>query len=185
MRIGYARVSTVGQSFDEQVERLTAEGCEKIFSEKISGAKRDRPELAEAIDFASAGDTFMVTKLDRLARSTFELTQIGERLKDKGVGFVVVDQPEINTTTPTGQLVYTILGALGQFERDLIVTRTGEGRKAAIKKGVRFGRKPQLKTKQIKELRVDFKAGVERAELAKKYKLSVSSVYRLCSNPAP
>ena len=183
MRIGYARVSTTGQSLDQQREKLGADGCEKIFEEQVSGAKKDRPELALALDFAREGDVIVVTKLDRLARSSFHLAQIAEGLQTKKVDLVVLDQSGIDTTKPTGKLLYTMLGAIAQFERGLIVERTTEGRRTARDKGVQFGPKRKLTKGQLTELRREFKDGVNRTELAERYKISVGSVYRLCSTP--
>ena len=182
MRIGYARVSTTGQSLKQQREKLKADGCEKIFDEKLSGAKKDRPELELALDFAREGDAIVVTKLDRLARSSFHLAQIAEQLQLKGVDLVVLDQSGIDTTKPTGKLLYTMLGAIAQFERDLIVERTTEGRAEARRQGVKFGPKNKLNKKQLKELRAYFAVGDNRGKLAKKYNISEGSVYRLCSD---
>jgi len=110
LRIGYARVSTQGQSLDNQVERLKASGCEKLFTEKYSGARSDRKQLQAVLDFVREGDALVVTKLDRLARSAVDLGQIARKLESKRVDLVVLDQ-QIDTTTPTGKLMFTMIGA--------------------------------------------------------------------------
>ena len=113
--IGYARVSTTGQTLDEQ--------CERVFQEELSGATRKRPALADMLDFVRDGDTVYIAKLDRLARNTLDLHNIVDVLDKKSVGFVVIDQPEIDTTSPIGRMQFAILGAVAAFERDLIQAR--------------------------------------------------------------
>lgn len=180
MKIGYARVSTTGQEYETQLEKLQAAGCEKIFHEKQSGKSADdRVQLQAALEFARDGDVFVITKLDRLARSMNDLTSITSRLQQKGVGFVVTDQ-QIDTTTPTGKLLFNILGSLAEFERDLINARCEEGRKSAKAKGVQFGRKPKMTDEQIDVLRADVKAGILSMQaIADKYGVARNSVYRL------
>lgn len=181
MKIGYARVSTTGQDYETQVSKLQAEGCEKIFSEKQSGKSTDdRLELQRAIEFAREGDVLIVTKLDRLARSMGDLWAIVRQLEGKCVAFKVLDQEGMDTSTPTGKLLFTVLGGIAEFERDLINARTAEGRQAAMAKGVKFGRKEKLTTEQIEFLKADFEAGVLSKEaIAKKYGIARNSVYRL------
>ena len=181
-RIGYARVSTIGQSLEEQRAKLTAAGCSKIFEEKVSGKKRDRPELARVLEYVREGDTLIITKLDRLARNTMHLHTIAEELERKQVDFIVIDQPQIDTTSSMGRLLFSVLGAVASFERDLINDRTEEGKVRARAKGVRFGRKPKLKSEQLTDLRARFAAGVSRAVLAQEFKITRSSVYRLCQH---
>ena len=124
MNIGYARTSTVeqGASFEAQQAQLKAAGCEKVFREQVSAVAPEREELEAAIEFAREGDILVVTKLDRLARSVPHLCEIGSRLDAKGVGLKVLDQA-IDTTTPTGRLMFNMLGAIAQFERELIRER--------------------------------------------------------------
>ena len=181
-RIGYARVSTIGQSLEEQRAKLTAAGCSKIFEEKVSGKKRDRPELARVLEYVREGDTLIITKLDRLARNTMHLHTIAEELERKQVDFIVIDQPQIDTTSSMGRLLFSVLSAVASFERDLINDRTEEGKVRARAKGVRFGRKPKLKSEQLTDLRARFAAGVSRAVLAQEFKITRSSVYRLCQH---
>lgn len=181
LRIGYARVSSQGQSLDNQVERLTNTGCEKLFTEKYSGAKSDRKQLQAALDFVREGDALVVTKLDRLARSAVDLGQIARKLESKDVDLVVLDQ-QIDTTTPTGKLMFTLIGAFAEFERDLIRERCQEGIAKAKDRGVKFGRRPKLTAKQIEQLKAEFKANeIGRGELAEKYGISRPSLYRLVS----
>lgn len=140
--IGYARVSTEGQELDLQIEKLTDYGCDKIFTEKESGAKSDRPELAKALDYLREGDKLVVYKLDRLARSTFDLHKIANELTAKGIGLVFIKE-QIDFSTPAGKLMFTMLGAIAEFERDIINDRTKEGRERAKKQGKHMGRKGQ------------------------------------------
>ncbi|WML91239.1 recombinase family protein [Thiothrix lacustris] len=180
MKIGYARVSSTGQDYQTQLDKLQAAGCEKVFHEKQSGKSADdRVQLQAALEFAREGDVFVITKLDRLARSMNDLTSITSELQKKGVGFVVTDQ-QIDTTTPTGKLLFNILGSLAEFERDLINSRCDEGRRAAKLKGVVFGRKAKLTDEQIEALKSDVKAGVlSMQSIADKYQIARNSVYRL------
>lgn len=138
--IGYARVSTVGQDLELQKEKLTEYGCKKIFTEKESGAKSDRPELEKALDYLREGDKLVVYKIDRLARSTFDLHKIANELTEKGIGLVFIKE-QIDFTTSSGKLMFTMLGAIAEFERDLINDRTREGRERAKKQGKHMGRK--------------------------------------------
>jgi DNA invertase Pin-like site-specific DNA recombinase len=180
MKIGYARVSSTGQDYQTQLDKLHAAGCEKIFHEKQSGKSADdRAQLQAALEFARDGDIFVITKLDRLARSMNDLTTITSQLQKKGVGFVVTDQ-QIDTTTPTGKLLFNILGSLAEFERDLINIRCDEGRKAAKAKGVVFGRKAKMTDEQVEALKADVQAGhLSMQAIADKYQIARNSVYRL------
>lgn len=138
--IGYARVSTSGQDLELQVEKLMDYGCDKIFKEKQSGAKSDRGELSKALDYLREGDKLVVYKIDRLARSTFDLHRIARELTEKGIGLVFIKE-QIDFTTPAGKLMFTMLGAIAEFERDLINERTAEGRERAKQQGKHMGRK--------------------------------------------
>ncbi|MGY4797264.1 MULTISPECIES: recombinase family protein [Lysinibacillus] len=137
--IGYARVSTKGQDLTNQIEVLKDYGCEKIFMEKESGTKSDRPELKKALEYLREGDKLVVHKLDRLARSTFDLLKIAEDLEARGIGLIFIKEG-IDFTTPNGKLMLTMLGAIATFERDLINERTSEGRERAKAKGTHMGR---------------------------------------------
>ena len=132
MIFGYARVSTDGQSVDAQVRQLRAAGCEKIYRETASGVKTDRSQLRRAIDKLAAGDVLMVTRLDRLARSTRDLLNTLASIAAKGAGFRSVNDAWADTTTAHGRLMLTVLGGLAEFERELIRARTGEGRRRAM-----------------------------------------------------
>ena len=178
MKVGYARVSTVGQSLDLQMERLS--DCDRIYREKASaGSTKNRPELKNALDFVREEDVFIVTKLDRLARSVVDLSLIVQRLEEKNVDLVVLDQG-IDTTTIYGRLQFNILAAIGEFEKGLIRERSREGREKAKERGVRFGAKPKLSPENIQMLLQDFESpGLSKVEIGKIYGISVSSVYRL------
>ena len=180
MKVGYARVSSHGQSLDTQVEKLTAYGCEKIFQEKKSGASRDKREAVNAaLEFCREGDVLVITKLDRLARSMFDLQDITKTLHRKGVDFVVLDQ-SIDTTTPAGRLTFHLLGAVAEFGRDLIAERRNEGIAKAKEKGVKFGRREKLTPAQLEELRARHGAGESRQDLMRDFAISKSTFYRLC-----
>ena len=178
MRVGYARVSTVGQKLDVQLDRLS--DCDRIFKEKASAATTEkRPILKEALDFVRVGDVFVVTKLDRLARSVVELSNIVQFLEHKDVDLIVLDQG-IDTTTIYGRLQLNILGAIGEFERGLIRERSMEGRMRAIAKGVRFGVRAKMSDEEIAEMVRMFETDeLSKQDIAEVYGISKSSVYRL------
>ncbi len=180
MRVGYARVSSSGQKLDLQLDRLA--DCDRIYHEKASAASaKSRPELQKALDFVRDEDVFVVTKLDRLARSVVDLAGIVQKLEGKNVDLVVLDQG-IDTTTMYGRLQFNILAAIGEFERELIKERSMEGRIKAIARGVKFGAKPKLTKQEIADLIRDFEApGCSKTEIAEHYGISRSSVYRLYS----
>ena len=139
--IGYARVSTQGQDLTQQRVTLRDIGCTRIFEEKISGAKRERPELGNLLGHLRAGDVVTVTRLDRLARSTRDLLEIAERIKEAGAGLRSLAEPWADTTTPAGRMVLTVFAGMADFERSLFVERTGAGRIAAIQRALGL---PQL-----------------------------------------
>jgi len=153
MMIGYARVSTRGQDLDQQRASLGAAGCIRIFEEKVSGAKRDRPELAKMLDHLRAGDVVTITRLDRLARSTRDLLDIAERLDAAEADLKSLAEPWADTTTPAGRMVLTFFAGVAEFERSLIAERTSAGRIAAKARGVRFGPSPALSAEQITHAR--------------------------------
>lgn len=153
MMIGYARVSTQGQDLDQQRAVLSAAGCVRIFEEKVSGAKRDRPELARMLDHMRASDVVTVTRLDRLARSTRDLLDIAERIKEAGAGLRSLAEPWADTTTPAGRMVLTVFAGIADFERCLIAERTSAGRAAAKARGVKFGPRPALSLAQVTHAR--------------------------------
>jgi DNA invertase Pin-like site-specific DNA recombinase len=174
---GYARVSTDGQTLDAQVAALKAAGAERVFSEMQSGVKTDRAALAKAVTALSAGDVLVVTRLDRLASSTRDLLNVLATVSERGAGFKALGDPWADTTTPHGRLMLTVLGGLAEFERSLIMTRTGEGRARAMARGVRFGRKPKLTAHQIAEARARREAG-ER-DIGRSFNISHSTISRL------
>ncbi|CAB3800564.1 DNA-invertase hin [Paraburkholderia ultramafica] len=151
--IGYARVSTQGQDLAQQLTTLREAGCTRIFEEKISGAKRDRPELGRLLDHLRHGDVVTVTRLDRLARSTRDLLEIAERIKETGAGLRSLAEPWADTTTPAGRMVLTVFAGIADFERSLIAERTSAGRIAAKARGVKFGPRPTLGSEQIAHAR--------------------------------
>jgi DNA invertase Pin-like site-specific DNA recombinase len=148
---GYARVSTDGQTLAAQDAQLHAAGCAKIYSEKVSGARTDRIELGKLLKRLDEGDVLVVTRLDRLARSTRDLLNILDRIAKAGAGFRSLADTWADTTTPHGRLMLTILGGLAEFERELIRARTGEGRARAKAAGVHMGRPPKLTLHQRRE----------------------------------
>jgi DNA invertase Pin-like site-specific DNA recombinase len=137
---GYARVSTRDQDLTGQVAELTAAGCAKVYREKVSGSKIDRAELGKVIARLESGDVLVVTRLDRLARSTRDLLNVIDAVSKRGAGFRSLKDAWADTTSAHGRLMLTVLGGLAEFERELIRARTGEGRKRAQERGVRFGR---------------------------------------------
>lgn len=149
MLIGYARVSTDDQHLDHQRATLRAAGCHRIYGEKVSGAKRDRPELARLLEHLREGDVVVATRLDRLARSTRDLLEIAEVLNRAGAGLRSLAEPWADTTSAAGKMVLTVFAGIAEFERSLIAERTSTGRAAAQQKGVRFGRPPKLSAEQI------------------------------------
>jgi DNA invertase Pin-like site-specific DNA recombinase len=179
MIVGYARVSTDGQTLDAQQSALRAAGCEKVYSEKISGAVTDRPALAKAISALGNGDVLVVCKLDRLARSTRDLLNTLAAIGDKGASFKSLGDSWADTTTPAGKLMLTVLGGLAEYERHLILARTSEGRQRAQQRGVRFGRKRKLTLHQQQEALARRAAGEALVEIARSYAVSHSTISRL------
>jgi DNA invertase Pin-like site-specific DNA recombinase len=181
MIFGYARVSTDGQSVDAQVKQLRAAGAEKMFKETASGAKTERAELARALRRLDDGDTLLVTRLDRLARSTRDLLNTLAQIAEKGAGFRSLGDAWADTTTPHGRLMLTVLGGLAEFERELIRARTGEGRERAKARGVHMGRPPKLTKHQKKEALKRRDAGEPTREIARMFNVSHSTISRLAT----
>ncbi len=152
-------VSTKDQTLEIQRDRLTKAGCEFFFEEKVSGAAKKRPELEKLLSQLRKEDVVVVTKLDRLARSTAELLRIAEALNDKNAGLQSLDEPWADTTSPTGKMIMTVFGGIAEFERSLILTRTQEGREAAQARGVAFGRPSKLRQDQKEVARDLVKSG--------------------------
>src|SRR5580658_2361437 len=177
MIVGYARVSTNGQSLEAQDAALTA--AERVFAEKQSGIKTDRAALARCMRSLEAGDVLLVTKLDRLARSTRDLLNTLATIGERGAGFKSLADPWADTTTPHGKLMITVLGGLAEFERHLILSRTSEGRARAKARGVKFGRKPKLTKHQRAEALSRREAGEPLTEIGKSYNVSHMTISRL------
>jgi DNA invertase Pin-like site-specific DNA recombinase len=177
---GYARVSTDGQSVDAQVKQLRAAGAEKVFKETASGARTDRAQLRRALGQLDKGDVLMVTRLDRLARSTRDLLNTLAAITAKGAGFRSLHDTWADTTTAHGRLMLTVLGGLAEFERELIRARTGEGRERAKAKGVKMGRRPKLTDHQKREAIKRRDHGKETlAEIGRSYNVSGWTIARL------
>jgi DNA invertase Pin-like site-specific DNA recombinase len=176
---GYARVSTRDQDLALQVGELTAAGCAKVFKEKASGARSDRPELAKVIGRLESGDVLIVTRLDRLARSTRDLLNVLDELAKRRAGFKSLKDTWADTTTPHGKLMLTVLGGLAEFERELIRARTGEGRKRAQERGVRFGRPRKLTAHQRAEALQRIAQGEAQADIARLLNVSAPTISRL------
>jgi DNA invertase Pin-like site-specific DNA recombinase len=179
MIVGYARVSTDGQTLDTQQAALIAAGAERVFAEKVSGAVTDRKALAKAIAALGVGDVVLVTRLDRLARSTRDLLNVLDAVAKAGAGFRSLADAWADTTTPHGRLMLTVLGGLAEFERELIKARTDEGRMRAQAQGVRFGRKLKLTPHQRREALVRREAGEALVEIGRSYNVSHSTISRL------
>ena len=178
-RLGYARVSTYGQTLDAQLEQLRKEGCAKVYREKASGARPDRQQLLRLLDDLAAGDVVTVTRIDRLARSTFDLFAIVKRIVDAGGQFRSLAEPWADTSTSAGRLMIAVLGGLADVERDLIRTRTAEGRSRAKARGQHMGRPPKLTPQQQKEARRRRDEGATLKELARSYNVGVATISRL------
>jgi DNA invertase Pin-like site-specific DNA recombinase len=179
MIIGYARVSTDGQDLDGQQSALKSAGAERVFSEKVSGAKTDRKALAKAIASLASGDVLLVTRLDRLARSTRDLLNVLDAVAKAGAGFKSIADPMIDTTSAHGKLILAVLAALAEFERSMILARTSEGRKRAQARGVRFGRPLKLAPHQVAEAIARRERGEALAEIGRSYNVSHSTISRL------
>ena len=174
-KVGYARVSSIGQSLSIQLDKLN--NCDKIFKEKRSATTDQRPKLQECLEYVREGDSLVITRLDRLARSTLHLCQIAEILKSKKVALQVLDQ-NIDTNDATGRLLFNMLGAISQFETEIRSERQMDGIKKALANGVSFGKKKKLETAQIILLKQEREQGVKIKDLMKKYNLSKASIYR-------
>lgn len=177
MILGYARVSTGGQSLDGQLDALAAAGAARIFAESVSGRVRARPELARMLDQLRPGDVVVVTKYDRLARSLKDLIEIVGRIREEGAGFRSLAE-DIDTTTPAGRLVFHVFGSIAEFERERIAERTREGLEAARRRGRVGGRPRALSPEARAEVRRMREAGVAAAEIARIFRVSRSTVLR-------
>jgi DNA invertase Pin-like site-specific DNA recombinase len=178
---GYARVSTNGQDLASQEAELMAAGAAKVFKEKVSGAKTDRAELGKVIRRLESGDLLIITRLDRLARSTRDLLNVLATIGDRKAGFRSLKDTWADTTTPHGRLMLTVLGGLAEFERELIRARTGEGRTRAKARGVKFGRPTALTPHQRTEALQRLANGEAQADVARTFDVSQATISRLAA----
>ena len=184
MNIGYARVSTLDQNLDLQLQALRKAGCKKIFREKVSGASRERPEFQRLLDQLRNGDTVIVWRLDRLARSTRDLLETMETVREAGARFQSLSEPWANTTTHAGKLIMTVFAGIAEFERDLIRERTSAGREAARQRGTHLGRPRKLNSEQRKLARRLIDEGQSVREIADTFNVHTATIYRLSSTAA-
>ena len=175
--IGYARVSSTGQNLEVQLEKLSNAGCTKVFQEKVSGLDSSREQLKQCLNYLREGDTLVITKLDRLARSTLDLHKIKQQLEDKNVELVVIDQG-LDTSTATGRLMFSMLASIAEFETELRKERQADGIARAKENGVVLGKPAKLDEEQINQLKQDREAGVTIKNLMSKYNLGKTSVYK-------
>ena len=174
--VGYARVSSFGQSLEVQLDKLSH--CEKVFQEKKSGRTDNRAELQKCLTYLRDGDTLVISKLDRLGRSIRDLLNIINQLEKNNVSFQVLDQ-QIDTSTPSGKLLLHMLGAIAEFENDLRASRQSEGIQKALSNGVQFGRKSKLTDDEVLAMRGKREAGTKIKDMMAEYGLSKASIYRL------
>jgi DNA invertase Pin-like site-specific DNA recombinase len=183
-RVGYARVSTLEQHLDVQLANLTAAGCDPIFQEKRSGTDEQRPVLAECLRYVRTSEALVVTHLDRLARSLHQLCAIARDFAQRGVHLIVLDQ-QLDTSTPSGELHFHLLGAIAQFDHRLRQARQREGIAAAKARGVRFGRQKRLTPAQVITLQQERAQGVLIRELMARYGLKKAAIYRYLAATIP
>ena len=181
MLIGYARVSTDDQDLTLQRTALKQAGCRRLYEEKLSGVRRDRPQLVRLLDQVREQDVVVVYRLDRLARSTRDLLEIAEQLRDVGAGLRSLGEPWADTTSPAGRMVLTVFAGIAEFERALIHERTGTGRAAARQRGVRFGRPAKLAADQVTLARRLLEEGTAAGEVARMFKVHRATLYRALS----
>ncbi|MGR6782620.1 recombinase family protein [Moritella viscosa] len=179
--IGYARVSSTGQSLEVQLDKLNKAGCDKIYHEKQSGKTAARPEFQKCMNYLREGDTLVITKLDRLARSVIHLSQVAERFQGESIDLLVIDQA-IDTSTPTGRLMFNMLAAIAEFETDLRSERQLEGIAKAKEHGIKFGRPTKRTPESDLEIYNKRKEGVSIGLLAKEYDLGPATIYRILSD---
>lgn len=177
--IGYARVSTTGQTLEAQIEQLTEVGCATIYRETASGAKSDRKQLRRMLAELQAGDVVTVTRLDRLARSIFDLFDIVKKIANAEAQFKSLAEPLVDTGTSSGRLMLAVLGGMADIERDLIKARTSEGRARAKTRGVKLGRKFKLTSAQQTEARERLANGETMVDIARSYAVSRTTIGRL------
>lgn len=182
MKIGYTRVSTTHQDLEIQIRSLQEQGCERIYSEKISGKSKDRPELQRMLNDVREGDIVIVTKLDRLGRNLQHLHEIVNLLHEKKVDFKVLSNPDLDTTSVFGKMIFSILGTISEFERGLILERTKIGRENYVRSGGKLGRKPKF-TDEVKQ-QIQFLHKVKNLswnQLSEQFQCSRQTIYRILS----
>ena len=185
MKLGYARVSTEDQRLDLQRTRLMEAGCARLFEEKVSGAARRRPQLERLLGEMRAEDILVVTRLDRLARSTAELLRIAEAIAEKSGGLQSLEEPWADTTTPAGRMVLTVFAGVAEFERALIQHRTDEGRQAAKRRGVSFGRPQKLRPDQRTLAIALVQEGRSISEVARTFNVHPATIHRCLNKRQP
>lgn len=178
MKIGYARVSTEDQDLDIQLKAIRKASCKKIYKEKISGTSWERPELEKMLKSLEPGDIIIVWRLDRLARSTKMLLEIIDKIINSGAKFVSLSEPWADTTSAAGKLIMTVFAGMAEFERDLIRERTGAGRDAAIKRGVKFGRPSKITPEQKKLAKRLLREGQSIRQVADLFGVHFTTLYR-------
>ncbi len=176
-RIGYARVSSSGQSLEIQLEKLNRAKCDRIYQEKRSGSTSDRPEFQACINYLREGDTLIISRLDRLARSVAHLAKLANRFQNERIDLLVLDQ-NIDTSTSTGRLMFNMLASIAEFENDLRTERQTEGIAKARENGVRFGRPPKLTDDKKQAIYSRRQAGASIGQLVKEFKLGEATIYR-------
>lgn len=177
MKIGYARVSTTSQSLALQLKTLHEAGCEKTYQEKVSGVKAQRKEFEAMMEFGREGDQIVVTRLDRLSRSSYELQTTSKTLERKGISLIVLEQ-DIDTSSPAGKLMFHMIAAIAEFERSIINERSEAGRRAAQERGVKFGRGVKLDNEDVVSIKNLIEMGESVSSLAKSYRVGRSTIYR-------
>lgn len=177
MLVGYARISTAGQNLDGQIDRLKEEGCERIFEEIATRSNSDRPILREALDYCREGDTFVCLSLSRVARSVSHLIQIMGEIEERGIAFKSLTET-IDTSTPTGKMIFFVMSACAQLERDTLVERTKIGLEAARKRGRVGGRPKKMNNHQMEAAKAMFRNGTPSIEIASAFNVSVPTLYR-------
>lgn len=176
-RIGYARVSTTEQNLESQTDALTAANCDRVFSDKASGKHASRPGLVDALDYLRPGDSLVITRLSRLARSLRHLIELAEQLRERGIDLVVIHQ-HLDTTTPAGRLLFHLIAAVDEFNRELIVEGTHEGLAAARARGRKGGRRPVMSAEQVTAARRMLDAGDSTTAVAKIFGVHRATLYR-------
>lgn len=176
-RVGYARVSSTGQSVELQLDKLKGAGCDKVFHEKLSGSTAQRPQYKACMECLREGDCLVITRLDRLARSVLDLAKILARFEQEGINLLVIDQ-SIDTATSSGKLLFNMLAAVAEFENSLRRERQLEGIERAKANKVKFGRRSMLNNELIDKIVTDKNAGLPMQELKARYGLSQATIYR-------